>query len=387
MAIATEISDLLPLYLSGKIALRDALTFATATATPPSTKELLSTLLKESKSLPRTTDTDPTSPTPDRPSPAQERLLDFARGVHEILRRRRQGSEIGYGIELDADEGSFAGNNTEEEQEEEYELVKCVIVSSFPVASTTSLSLSLDGGEPSIFGNEHGYEPGYGYEERTHLEQRTSPPFDSFDSSDFASGSAPAPAPSPTRTTSQTQTQTQRRRRRSSAKQGTQKPFYNLISFLAFLTKERLLVSAGTGERIALEMARDTLSHLHPHIPLPLHVYGHAHSQKPEEEEEGGEKRWFGVGEASVTAVALWMIIMGEELFARIESYYHDNYCSSGSGQNKNKTTSEGSDGGCRWRAEWETWTSRLQFLSLCEDLGVSAREQAAEAAAVMRRV
>ena len=107
----------------------------------------------------------------------------------------------------------------------------------------------------------------------------------------------------------------------------------------------------------------------------------------------GSHEPWFGFVSASgpgnevcVTAVALWLIIMGEELYQRARIERRERRA-------RLKTTSKEGEEDVWTRLsevvgrEWQTWTGRLQFLSLREDLDISAREHAAEAAAVMRRV
>lgn len=212
-----------------------------------------------------------------------------------------------------------------------------------------------------------------------------------------------------------------------------EKHLYNLVSFLAFLTKEKLLLYPTVGERVVVEMVSETLYH------PPSHSHLHSHSQSQSQPQSWNPNRsrnrshtvpqdagfdskgkgkgkgreetmavavshepWFGFvsatgpgNEVSVTAVALWLIIMGEELYqrARMERKERRARLKSKS-MGMAEGEGEGGGGGDVWTRlsevvgrEWETWTSRLQFLSLREDMGISAREHAAEAAAVMRRV
>jgi 3-dehydroquinate dehydratase-1 len=152
------------------------------------------------------------------------------------------------------------------------------------------------------------------------------------------------------------------------------------------MTKENLLLSPGVGERVAIEMVRDTLSqhgssiHSHTH-PRSGSGYGYG---------KGESTPWFGdAGPESISAAALWMIIMGEELFARVQEQ------EKGKGVQRSRAgtatgagatrTPKGGRGGIV--DQWETWMARLQYLSLREDLNVEVREAAAEGAAVMRRV
>lgn len=231
------------------------------------------------------------------------------------------------------------------------------------------------------------------------------------------------------------------RRRRSS---GVEKHLYNLVSFLAFLTKEKLLLYPNVGERVAVEMVSETLyhppSHSHSHSRSPSRSSSHSYSQswpgnqnwnrnrnrshtvpqsagfdsKGKGKGRGREETvavavshepWFGFvsatgpgNEVSITAAAQWLIIMGEELYQRARMERRERRVrlkSRSKGRAEVEAAGEGEEqGGDVWTRlsevvgrEWQTWTSRLQFLSLREDLGISAREHAAEAAAVMRRV
>jgi 3-dehydroquinate dehydratase-1 len=152
------------------------------------------------------------------------------------------------------------------------------------------------------------------------------------------------------------------------------------------MTKENLLLSPGVGERIAIEMVRDTLSHhgssIHSHTD-PSHGSGYGYGK-------GESTPWFGdAGPESISAAALWMIIMGEELFARVQDQEKGKgkevqRSRPGAGTGTTRTPKKGRGGIVD---EWETWMARLQYLSLREDLNVEAREAAAEGAAVMRRV
>lgn len=299
-------------------------------------------MLKESKSLPRETDTYPTSPTPDRPGPAQEKLLQFVKGVQDAQgngqNRGHNGKKQGYGIALDEGE-----NEEPETGDEEYTLLKEIIQFSFPRSSPDFVPSQLT---RSTFDSN--------------VEQRTSMRAQfglASNSTSDAHESDTNPNPN--------SNNVQKHKRRSSTLPGEERQFYNLLSFLAFLIKDRLLLSPGVGERIAGEMLRDTLSHTSssprtdPHSPSARRQSGDA-------------PPWFGDGgEASITGISLFMIIMGEELFSRIRS-------------RSTLSPSRFEDGVVY---DWQSYVSRLRFLSLREDLGIGAREQAAEAAAVMNRV
>ncbi|KAL2816107.1 type I 3-dehydroquinase-domain-containing protein [Aspergillus granulosus] len=319
------------------------------TTSPNSKQEILLSILSEAKSLPRETDTHPTSPTPDLPSPAQQRLLDFVRRLQEqgslSSSRIGLGSVNGYGIELDAGEDE-SQSQKEEEQEEGSELLRDVIRASFPSFSPL----------PTVAANAR---PGAD----THPEQRqTDPETESLSTSPFEPTTASNSNPPYSSTSSGC--------RRSSGPLGPTKQFYNLISFLAFLTKDRLLLSPGIGERVALEMARDTLSR------HECSIRGDSYSHTYSPSQTSPQKQDYGYG--GITAAALWMIIMGEELYTRIRQQERESRAGTGvSGVKGRKGIVD----------EWETWTARLQYLSLRDDLSIEARESAAEGAAVMRRV
>ncbi|KAL4889674.1 hypothetical protein BDV59DRAFT_185971 [Aspergillus ambiguus] len=78
-----------------------------------------------------------------------------------------------------------------------------------------------------------------------------------------------------------------------------------------------------------------------------------------------------------VAAAALWAIIMGEELWQRRGE----------EGGEEGGGPSATAQIGRISKRRWNMWIDRLRFLSLREDLTVSTRELAAEAAAVMVRV
>ncbi|KAL2836243.1 hypothetical protein BJY01DRAFT_222233 [Aspergillus pseudoustus] len=354
--------------------------------------DILLAILSEAKSLPRETDTHPTSPTPDLPSPAQERLLELVRRVQEstelelaLSRSSRDSGGYGYGIELDAggdgDGDGYGGvSQGEQEKEEEYELLKDVIRASFPAfPPPTSPSVS----HPAARAKERGTDI---YREQREPENRIDDaefPTSPFDSTPSSSSHPLLAQPQP-----HLQTPSSPSHRRKSSASGPLKQFNNQISFLAFLTKEQLLLSPGVGERIAIEMVRDTLSHHGSSISIYSHPHQH---QAPQQQHAfsgggGGESQsppWFGdAGPASIAAAALWMIIMGEELYARIREQERERDSRVGTGSVKG---GGGRSGGIAH--EWETWTARLQYLSLRDDLSLEARECAAEGAAVMRRV
>lgn len=71
-----------------------------------------------------------------------------------------------------------------------------------------------------------------------------------------------------------------------------------------------------------------------------------------------------------VAAAALWAIVMGEELWQR-----------------RGEEDESPAQVGRISKRRWQMWIDRLQFLCLRQDLTISTRELAAEAAAVMRRV
>ncbi|KAL3459262.1 hypothetical protein BJX64DRAFT_265107 [Aspergillus heterothallicus] len=383
------IADTIPLYLADKLELAEAVRIVTQSApsNPSEKKDLLLSILSESKSLPRETDTYPTSPTPDLPSPAQERLLGLVRAI-EDARRWRSGTGYGYGIALDAgeDEGQSIGS-----EEEEYELLKDVIRASFPSpfpGPDTTSSSSTSGG---ISSSERARQSSHGrYTEQRQQEDLSTSPFEST-----PSNSQPNPSSRRKSSLSSLSPPTSHHRRTSSTS-GPNRHFANLVSFLAFLTKEHLLLSPGVGERIAVEMVRDTLSHhggsisgsQHQHQQQQQYHQSQHQHQHHFQSAVGSSQPWFGdAGPASIAAAALWMIIMGEELYARVRAQERS---SNGDGDG------DGGGGGGNRRAgrvrggiadEWETWTARLQYLSLREDLPIEVRESAAEGAAVMRRV
>ncbi|KAL5000647.1 type I 3-dehydroquinase-domain-containing protein [Aspergillus recurvatus] len=302
----------------------------TDAATQSSPYALLAAVLKESRSLPRQVDTDPTTPTPDLPSPAQERLLQFVRDVQGHL-GQSQGSKSGYDelrAAMDMDACLFrmgvGGSSSRGEQRDTGPLI----------------DIDVDAGR-NIYGTGNA---------DSELED--------------ASGT----------------------RRRSSS--GAQKHLYNLLSFLSFLTKESLLLRPGVGERAAVEMIVETLEH--PGIAPTGHElwFGTATRSGTGFGSGAGSRSGGRADEVTVTAISLWLIIMGEELYARAQSQTRFQTATANS-NGKGKT-----NGGGTWPQlstiviqEWETWTTRLQFLSLRQDLEIHAREQAAEAAAVMRRV
>lgn len=80
--------------------------------------------------------------------------------------------------------------------------------------------------------------------------------------------------------------------------------------------------------------------------------------------------------EAFVAAAGVWVIIMGEELWAR-------------KGEKGRRDSESGmqAKGDAISRERWKLWIERLQFLSCREDLNVDTRELAAQGAAVMMRV
>ncbi|KAJ0414971.1 hypothetical protein BJY00DRAFT_318265 [Aspergillus carlsbadensis] len=414
MSMNTSISDTIPLYLADNLSLDEAV--QRVTTHPTTKKALLAAVLSEAKSLPREVDTHPTSPTPDRPSPAQERLLGFVRAVVEhtdtgsvgggggaSVNVSGTGGSGGYGIELDAGEGSFGpcgwggierngeGNGgAGGEGGEGYELVKDIIRASFPSfppPPPTTTTTTMKGGRDTTAHEQH----------QPHETLSTSPfePPDPYTStststSPTASTSTTNTAPKPSLSISTTH------HRRSSSTSGPTKHFNNLISFLAFLTKENLLLSRGVGERIAVEMVRDTLSHHGGSIHGHGQGYTHSSAKRGFSSGSGsgsgggaGSAPWFGdAGSESITAAALWMIIMGEELFARVQEQGKQKGVQRSRAETASGTAGTGKGGGRGGLVdEWETWMARLQYLSLREDLSVEAREAAAEGAAVMRRV
>ncbi|KAL5334462.1 hypothetical protein BJX70DRAFT_18040 [Aspergillus crustosus] len=356
--------------------------------------QILRTILKESKSLPRETDMDPTSPRPDQPSAPQEGLLELIRENQPLIdlgegegegvgsgngsskgKGREKGKERDSGVGLDelADRGDRA-----DEGEEEYFLLREIIQSSFPRA--TQSPSEFEPSEESIFA-DHTRRSSIPEQDRTTTTTTTtsSPPFSPPHSRflhRFSFSGSPSHPHSPTSPTSTYRQNTHHRRTSSSAtaKEGEAKQFYNLISFLAFLTKERLLLHPGIGEKVAVEMVHDTLRH----SESPEQRRYREQNQQPGQ----GYTPWFGCGDGtSITAISLFLIIMGEELYQRVLT-------TSASKSKSTSTYGRKDDGLPKLVSQnWETWRSRLQFLSLREDLGIGAREQAAEAAAVMGRV
>jgi hypothetical protein len=310
--------------------------------------------------------------------------LDFVRALQNPgqVGGRRGGSAgsgtgtdgRGYGIDLDAGEGAFgpgrgggkgngedAAEEEEEEEEEEYKLVKDIIRASFP-SFPPPPTTTKEGRQDLV------------PEQRQRRRQSASD--ESLSTSPFESTPASASKPASSLGTTT-------HHRRSSSTSGPARQFNNLISFLAFLTKENLLLSPGVGERIAIEMVRDTLSQHGGSIRS--HSQAHSSTGPGRYEAGSGESKstpWFGdAGSESISAVALWMIIMGEELFARV----HEQEKQEELQRSRVGTRTGAGRGGIV--DEWETWMARLQYLSLREDLNVEAREAAAEGAAVMRRV
>ena len=76
-----------------------------------------------------------------------------------------------------------------------------------------------------------------------------------------------------------------------------------------------------------------------------------------------------------VAAAAVWVIIMGEELWAR-------------KGEKKSETESGvRAKGDVITRERWKLWVEKLEFLSCRDDLDIDTRELAAQAAAILMRV
>ncbi|KAL4755163.1 type I 3-dehydroquinase-domain-containing protein [Aspergillus terricola var. indicus] len=328
--------------------------FLEGPATQSSSSSLLSAVLKESRSLPRQIDTDPTTPTPDLPSPAQERLLQF---VRDVQRHLGQGSKVCYD-ELRA-------------------------------------AMDMEGG---LFGNKLGL--GHNGRASVYREQRNMGPLIDIDvdtgrninrigTNDGELEDVFTPEVTSSLATAPASGSGSIRQRRRSSVSGAQKHLYNLLSFVSFLTKECLLLRPGAGERVAVEMIVETLEHPDPGSALK------------------GHELWFGRAPPSGSGsgsdagtISLWLIIMGEELYARAQSQASvQNAKSNGKSASlidldDESGSEDGDEGEGTWPQlseivirEWETWTTRLQFLSLRQDLEIQAREQAAEAAAVMRRV
>ncbi|KAG2420613.1 hypothetical protein HFD88_000226 [Aspergillus terreus] len=88
-----------------------------------------------------------------------------------------------------------------------------------------------------------------------------------------------------------------------------------------------------------------------------------------------------------VAAAALWAIIMGEELWQRRGEEVESPVGLSTSPPSAATSPSPTSQIGKISKSRWNMWIDRLRFLSLREDLTISTRELAAEAAAVMMRV
>ncbi|EAW10107.1 uncharacterized protein ACLA_045720 [Aspergillus clavatus NRRL 1] len=122
----------------------------------------------------------------------------------------------------------------------------------------------------------------------------------------------------------------------------------NLISFLAFATKARLVALEDTAVRML-------------HAALERHA---------DEEEGDGE----GL-RVLISCAAVWALVMGEELWER--RGVGDEYELDGQGVGEERIS----------RETWRLWIDRFQFVSLREDLDISTRELAAGAAAVMLRV
>lgn len=80
---------------------------------------------------------------------------------------------------------------------------------------------------------------------------------------------------------------------------------------------------------------------------------------------------------AFVAAAGVWVIIMGEELWAR-------------KGEKKSE---EGAESGVRAKGDvitkerWKLWIEKFEFLSCREDLDIDTRELAAQGAAILMRV
>lgn len=80
--------------------------------------------------------------------------------------------------------------------------------------------------------------------------------------------------------------------------------------------------------------------------------------------------------EAFMAAAGVWVVVMGEELWAR-----------------KGEKGRRDSDSGVQAKGDainkerWKLWVERLRFSSCREDLSIATRELAAQAAAIMMRV
>ncbi|KAL4809118.1 hypothetical protein BDV18DRAFT_94823 [Aspergillus unguis] len=350
--MALKPDDIIPLYLEDRLSLDDAVQYASSH--PP--KDLLKVILKESRSLPRETDTEPTTATPDLPSPAQEILLEFVRALQAS---HDQASGTGIQLDYDGDHGDDYRCGYEEVRD------------------------AMAGGIMDTYRSASGSGPGPGSKSGPAgiIEQRAGWNNEKENEDVFASGLDTDTAQA---SSSASIAESKKRRRRSS---GPEKHLFNLVSFLAFLTKEKLFLLDGVGERIAAEMISETLDE--HQTPLQGNKKNASRPQRPSP--APGHEPWFGLGSSSsssgagpgtsVSAVSLWLIIMGEEL-----------YCRARDRQKKRGGVGENAD--IAWAQlattvvrEWVTWTGRLQFLALRETLGIEARELASEAAAVMRRV
>ncbi|KAL4978134.1 type I 3-dehydroquinase-domain-containing protein [Aspergillus desertorum] len=339
-------------------------------ATQYSQSALLAAVLKESRSLPRQIDTDPTTPTPDLPSPAQERLLQFVRDVQGYI-SESQGSKVGY------DELRSAMN-----------VDACLF--GFGLGANNCRGTGCGYGEQRDMGPLIGIDIDTG--RNIHGTENVDDDVEDVFTPEGTSTSAPTPAPASGSGIAAS--------RRSSS--GSQKHLYNLLSFVSFLTKESLLLRPGVGERVAVEMIVETLEHPHSGIAATGHEpwFRRAPSSRFAYGGRGGK-----ADEVTLTAISLWLIIMGEELYARARSQTRSRTVNSKKRKLKSRSlidldngsgsgSEDGKEGEGTWPQasaiviqEWETWTTKLQFLSLRQDLEIHAREQAAEAAAVMRRV
>ena len=81
---------------------------------------------------------------------------------------------------------------------------------------------------------------------------------------------------------------------------------------------------------------------------------------------------------AFVAAAGVWVIIMGEELWAR---------------KGEKKSEKEEAESGVRAKGDvitkerWKLWIEKFEFLSCREDLDIDTRELAAQGAAILMRV
>ncbi|BCS28955.1 uncharacterized protein APUU_70525A [Aspergillus puulaauensis] len=427
----TPIEEIIPLYLADRISLDSAIQSASQIPRTP----LLLTALKESRSLPRSIDTDPTTPTPDLPSPSQDKLLQLIRALDSRARAQDRDS----GIALD-DLISTPGYGSE--AEEQYNALH--VFTNEAVRDFAACFLHSGYGYGSVPSPTSARRQSHGQTRRSirsslfrarsetrYLDSDVNADVDA-DVDTFADEHADPSTDVPISSGPASGSGLGHRRRRSS---GVEKHLYNLVSFLAFLTKEKLLLYPNVGERVVVEMVSETLYHPPSHSHLHSHSHSNSQSQprswnpnrnrnrnrshtvpqdvgsdsKGKGKGNGREETvavavshepWFGFvsatgpgNEVSVTAVALWLIIMGEELYQRARMERRERRARLKS-TSKGVAEGEGEEGGDVWTRlsevvgrEWKTWTSRLQFLSLREDMGISAREHAAEAAAVMRRV